>query len=134
LLARDHSSAGHAAAHHPLVVAWPLSWALASLGPHSRKLQDECGYPLSEFAVLYPMRTYHGATDIDLPLSIQAALDSAGVLWRWASQDSRSKTDYDIAADSVTISTVHSVKGLDFGCVLNENALHFALPRKTSLP
>jgi superfamily I DNA/RNA helicase len=63
------------------------------------------------------MRTYHGATDIDLPLSIQAVLDSAGVLWRWASQDSRSKTDYDIAADSVTISTMHSVKGLDFACV-----------------
>jgi hypothetical protein len=91
--------------------------ALASLGPQIRKLQDECGYPLSEFAVLYPMRTFHGATDIDLPLSIQAALDSAGMLWRWASKDSRSKTDYDIAADSVTISTVHSVKGLDFVCV-----------------
>ncbi len=79
--------------------------------------QEECGYPLSEFAVLYPMRTYHGETEIDLPLSIQSALDSAGVLWRWASQDSRSKTDYDIATDSVTISTVHSVKGLDFACV-----------------
>ncbi len=39
------------------------------------------------------------------------------MLWRWASKDSRSKTDYDIAADSVTISTVHSVKGLDFACV-----------------
>ena len=38
------------------------------------------------------------------------------MLWRWASQDSRSKTDYDIAADSVTISTVPSVKGLDFTC------------------
>jgi hypothetical protein len=32
-------------------------------------------------------------------------LGSAGVLWRWASQDSPSKTDYDIAADSVTIGT-----------------------------
>jgi hypothetical protein len=90
---------------------------LASLGPQVRKWQDECGYPLSEFAVLYPMHFYHGDTEIDLPRSIQNALDSAGVLCRWASEDSRSKRDYDIATDSVTISTVHSVKGLDYACV-----------------
>lgn len=58
------------------------------------------------------MRVYHGDTDIDLPASIQSSLDSAGVLWRWASEDSSSKREYDIATDSVTISTVHSVKGL----------------------
>ena len=67
--------------------------------------------------MLYPMRYPHAAPGVDLPMAIQKALDPDGILWRWASEDSRSKRDYDITADSITICTVHSVKGLDFACV-----------------
>ena len=94
-----------------------LDDALASIGPEVHRLQKECGYPLSEFAVLYPMRVPRSAPEVDLPLAIQNALDLEGILWRWASEDSKSKRDYDISADSVTISTIHSAKGLDFACV-----------------
>jgi hypothetical protein len=58
-----------------------------------RELQQAHGYPLSEFAVLYPMRHPHAAPGVDLPVAIQKALDADGLLWRWASEDSRSKRD-----------------------------------------
>jgi superfamily I DNA/RNA helicase len=36
---------------------------------------------------------------------------------KWLSEDYRAKKQNDITANSVTISTIHSVKGLDFACV-----------------
>lgn len=114
-----------------------LGEALASIASTIRRVQAEHGFPLSEFAVLYPMHALPaamagaprsamrvardpvgpGSFTLDLPHATGAALDDHGILWRWASEDYRAKRAYDITADSVTVSTVHSVKGLDFACV-----------------
>ncbi|MCJ7796562.1 MAG: NERD domain-containing protein [Thermoleophilia bacterium] len=102
-----------------------LAAAVASIPGTILELQRDYGYPLSEFAVLYPMRSVGNGVEGDgvegaganLPAAIQTTLDAQGIVWRWASEDMHSKRSYDITADSVTISTVHSVKGLDFSCV-----------------
>jgi len=52
-----------------------------------------------------------------LPLMIEKVLESNGILSNWASENYRSKKTYDITTNSVTISTIHSVKGLDYSCV-----------------
>jgi len=110
------ASAGHGP--QPVVRRFAdLSAAVASIPGIILELQRTYGYPLSEFAVLYPMRSLGGGVEgagADLPAAIQTALDAQGIVWRWASEDMHSKRSYDITADSVTISTVHSVKGLDF--------------------
>jgi len=41
---------------------------------------------------------------------IEKVLDTKGVLYKWASEDYRAKKSYDITANSVTISTIHSMK------------------------
>ena len=102
-----------------------LAAAVASIPGTILDLQRTFGYPLSECAVLYPMRSLGDGAEGDrvqgaganLPLAIQTALDAQGIVWRWASEDMHSKRSYDSTANSVTISTVHSVKGLDFACV-----------------
>ncbi len=99
-----------------------LAAAVASIPGTILDLQRSYGYPLSEFAVLYPMRSLGDGAEgdvvdgagADLPAAIQTTLDAQGIVWRWASEDMHSKRSYDITADSVTVSTVHSVKGLDF--------------------
>ena len=48
---------------------------------------------------------------------IEKVLESNGILSNWASENYRSKKSYDITTNSVTISTIHSVKGLDYSCV-----------------
>lgn len=35
----------------------------------------------------------------------------------WISEDYRAKRSYDVTTDSVTISTIHSLKGFDYACV-----------------
>jgi superfamily I DNA/RNA helicase len=47
----------------------------------------------------------------------EKALESKGILYKWASENYQTKKFYDITTNSVTISTIHSVKGLDFSCV-----------------
>lgn len=75
----------------------------------------ENGQPMSEIAVLY-FSARNGANR-DLPQRLMAELESHGILSRWLSRDISSKNFYDITTDSVTISTVHSVKGMDFANV-----------------
>ena len=36
---------------------------------------------------------------------------------QWVSEDYRAKRAYDITTDKVSISTIHSAKGLDYACV-----------------
>jgi hypothetical protein len=81
------------------------------------ELQKVHGYPLSEFAVLYPTRFLEGKVAVSLPEAVQEGLNGEGIVHRWASEDYRAKRSYDITTDSVTVSTVHSAKGLDFACV-----------------
>ena len=35
-------------------------------------------------------------------------------MWKWPVEDARAKRRYDITTDSVTVSTIHSMKGMDF--------------------
>ena len=88
------------------------------------------GCPYSEIAVLYAMK-YPGDIKAPLPKMIEKALDSRGILNTWVSQDYRSKKTYDITTNSVTISTIHSVKGLDYSAVFLL-ALDFLEPRDWS--
>ncbi|MBU2053823.1 MAG: hypothetical protein KKC25_02440 [Proteobacteria bacterium] len=37
--------------------------------------------------------------------------------YNWISEDYRAKRSYDVTTKSVTISTIHSVKGFDYACV-----------------
>lgn len=71
--------------------------------------------PMREIAILYVKARVPGVDS--LPDALRAALEERSVLSRWASEDEHSKRRYDITTDSVTISTIHSVKGLDFAHV-----------------
>jgi superfamily I DNA and RNA helicase len=73
--------------------------------------------PQSEIAILYTMKSSNNGAAENIPHLIQQSLESKGVLCSWASEDYRSKKNYDITTNSVTISTIHSVKGLDYSCV-----------------
>ena len=52
-----------------------------------------------------------------LPLMVESGLEAKGILCNWISENYRSKKTYDITTNSVTISTIHSVKGLDYSVV-----------------
>lgn len=76
---------------------------------------SRAGVPMSEIAVLY----VHNRSDAveNLAEALVEALEARGVLARWAARDTASKRGYDITTDSVTVSTIHSAKGLDFAHV-----------------
>jgi len=82
-----------------------------------KRMLETIEYPAPEIAVLYTVKAPWNMPDKNLPLMVEKALDTRGILYKWASEDYRSKKSYDITTDSVTISTIHSVKGLDFSCV-----------------
>lgn len=73
------------------------------------------GIAMSEIAVLYTRGKNQQVPN--LPEALVEALEARGVLARWAARDTASKRGYDITTDSVTVSTIHSVKGLDFAHV-----------------
>lgn len=52
-----------------------------------------------------------------MPELLIQVLENHGILSDWVSEDYRAKKSYDITTDSVTISTVHSVKGFDYAAV-----------------
>jgi superfamily I DNA/RNA helicase len=52
-----------------------------------------------------------------LPDRLEDELAARGIMSKWASENHRSKRTYDITTNSVTISTLHSAKGMDFSCV-----------------
>ena len=77
------------------------------------------GFSCSEIALLYVSKTVKSPErDISLPEELMTALNGRGILSAWASEDYRSKRSYDITTNSVTISTIHSAKGLDYACVV----------------
>ena len=76
-----------------------------------RHLHDQ-GVPYSEMLILYALRRYEGL-DGELPLFLRDALEEHGILASWPARDAQSKAGWDITTDSVTISTVHSMKGMD---------------------
>ena len=90
---------------------------------------DAC--PYSEIAVLYAMKYPDKDVKTPLPQMIKKALESRGILNNWVSENYRSKKTYDITTNSVTISTIHSVKGLDYSTVFLLG-LDFLKPREWS--
>lgn len=74
------------------------------------------GVPMSEIAVLYAHSRLEGL-EASLPESLLEAVEARGVMARWVARDTVSKRDFDITTDSVSISTIHSAKGLDFAHV-----------------
>jgi len=82
-----------------------------------RTLNEEVGYPLSEIAVIYTMRSPEHDKAMHLPRLLEATLEGKGILHNWISEDYRAKRSYDVTTSSVTISTIHSVKGFDYACV-----------------
>ena len=72
------------------------------------------GVPMNEIAILY---TKSHMADICLPEYIAQELEYSGIMARWISKNAETKHYYDITTDSVTVSTIHSVKGLDFSHV-----------------
>ncbi|MFZ5573029.1 MAG: DEAD/DEAH box helicase [Thermodesulfobacteriota bacterium] len=75
------------------------------------------GLPFSEIAVLYSMKTPGRLNGVNLPLAIRERLEGAGILCTWTTENYQAKRSYDITTDSVSISTIHSAKGLDYACV-----------------
>ena len=69
------------------------------------------GMPQGRMAVLY------AKSGQNLPRLIRKALSLQGHMWIWPVEDSRAKRRYDITTDSVTVSTIHSMKGMDFAHV-----------------
>jgi superfamily I DNA/RNA helicase len=82
-----------------------------------RTLNEDEGYPFAEIAVIYTMRSPEDDTAIHLPRLLEAAMERKGLLHNWVSEDYRAKRSYDVTTDSVTISTIHSLKGFDYACV-----------------
>ena len=80
-------------------------------------LHNNEGYPLSEIAIIYTQKSPHHLPDIHLPDLIMKALENQGILCNWIAEDYHSKRSYDVTTQSVTISTIHSVKGFDYACV-----------------
>jgi hypothetical protein len=69
------------------------------------------GMPQGRMAVLY------ATSGQDMPRLIRKALSLQGHMWIWPVEDARAKRRYDITTDSVTVSTIHSMKGMDFAHV-----------------
>ena len=66
---------------------------------------------------MYSMKKPSKESALTIPALFAAALDRRGILNKWLSEDYRAKRSHDITANSVTVTTIHSAKGLDFACV-----------------
>jgi len=89
------------------------AWVADRIG----SLNEKENYPLAEIAVIYTMRSPDGDIAMNLPRLIEEALGKKGLMHNWISEDYQSKRSYDVTADSIPISTIHSLKGFDYACV-----------------
>ena len=90
---------------------------LEYIGDEILRLRNIEEIPYSEIAVLYVSRKSPYTQNEEFPDKIKKVLEKKGILADWMSEDYRSKKSYDITTDKVCISTVHSVKGLDYDTV-----------------
>lgn len=81
-----------------------------------KNITESEGCPYAEIALLYVTQR-PVLNEAPLPERLEAMLADIGVISKWASENYRSKKSYDITTKSVTISTIHSAKGMDFSCV-----------------
>ena len=93
----------------------------------------EQGVPYSEMMVLYVSSHHRGAAEGRVPKVMRDCFEACGILVAWASRNAQSKKEWDITADSVSLSTIHSMKGLDAKAVfvwgldsLEENGMPYA--------
>lgn len=82
-----------------------------------RTMTDAGTYPFSDIAVIYTKKQPFSESVESLPLMLSTALDQHGILNKWLAEDYRAKRSHDITTNSVTITTIHSAKGLDYACV-----------------
>lgn len=94
-----------------------LDRVLAFVADRIKMLHDQGEYPLSEFAILYARRSFAQAGALSGPELVMATLEARGLISQWVSEDYRAKCAYDITTDKVSVSTIHSAKGLDYACV-----------------
>lgn len=73
------------------------------------------GCPMAEIAVLYASRKLGACANV--PEQLRDILEQRGFMVNWAAEDARAKRHYDVTTDSVTLSTIHSVKGMDYAHV-----------------
>ena len=88
-----------------------------SIAENIQKIADSDNCPYSEIAIIYAMKHPGKDLKISLPEMIESELESKGILNNWVSKNYQSKKTYDITTNSVVISTIHSVKGLDYSVV-----------------
>ena len=86
------------------------------IGDRVKELAD-AGLPLSEMAVLYTAKEPYLQMQAPLPQMLTRAFEKKGILSNWVAEDYSAKKAYDITTNRVTISTVQSVKGMDYACV-----------------
>jgi hypothetical protein len=77
--------------------------------------QDGC--PYSEIVVLYTTKNPGDRSKTPLPIRLEKAMGSQGILCNWTAENVRTKRNYDITTNSISISTIHSAKGFDYACV-----------------
>lgn len=71
------------------------------------------GVPYSEMMVLYASSKYGELGGGGVPEFLRDTLEENGILASWVSRNAQSKSAWDITTDSVSLSTIHSMKGLD---------------------
>lgn len=89
----------------------------ANIAKNIQKIATADNCPYSEIAVIYAIKNPGKNLKTPLPEMIESELESNGILSSWVSENYRSKKNYDITTNSVAISTIHSVKGLDYSAV-----------------
>lgn len=89
----------------------------AYVADKTSKIVESENCPYSEIAVLYAMKNPGKELKTPLPRLAKSALEARGILCNWVSENYYSKRSYDITTEKVAISTIHSVKGLDYSVV-----------------
>jgi superfamily I DNA/RNA helicase len=84
-----------------------------------RECLDNGDYSKSEVAIIYDDKVYgldrFAYDNRALPMRVLMKLEGAGISTTWVSQDVRSKQMYDVTTERVSLISIHSSKGLDFG-------------------
>jgi superfamily I DNA and RNA helicase len=87
------------------------------VGDMIKSFSEQEEYPLSEMAILYARRSLKEGDNGLIPAMFADGLEAKGIMSGWISEDYRAKRSYDITTETVSISTIHSAKGLDYACV-----------------
>jgi len=90
---------------------------IGSVARQISHLHHDENYPLSEIAIIYTQKSPDSLTGVHFPHLMIYALEKYGIYCNWIAEDYRAKRSYDVTTQSVTISTIHSVKGFDYACV-----------------